>query len=98
MISINESSLGCNIAEKKGIQYFQTIRDLSQCNAPLSEKDVKNAAKSSEIVRAVPKPFTKGGVWPDPQLPQKLLPPMNVKFCRVSETSLEVLEMLKLFT
>ena len=46
------------------------------------------------------KPFTKlgkGGLagWPDPAI-SKTLVSMNMKFCRVLETSLNVLEMLKL--
>ena len=45
----------------------------------------------------VPTPFTKG-VEPTPPAISKTVAPMNVKFCRVLETLLKVLEMLKLFT
>ena len=49
----------------------------------------------------VPTPFTKGGGRADPPPPQAIsgtVAPINVKFCRVLETPLKVLEMLKLFT
>ena len=39
-----------------------------------------------------------GGVRSDPPTISKTVAPMNVKFCRVLETPLKVLEMLKLFT
>ena len=42
--------------------------------------------------------FLRGGQAKPPQLSQKPLPPINVKFCRILETPLKVLEMLKLFT
>ena len=42
------------------------------------------------------KPDTKGGGGrPDPLLSQKTLGPVNLKFCRVLETSPNVLEILK---
>ena len=50
------------------------------------------------------KPFGKGvdllpmGVEPTPPAISKTVTPMNLKFCRVLETPLKVLEMLKLFT
>ena len=40
----------------------------------------------------VPTPFTKGG-RPDPSDISNTIFPMNLKFCRVLETSLNVLEM-----
>ena len=49
----------------------------------------------------VPTPYTKAGGEggrPDPPAISKTVGPMSVKFCRVSETSLNILEMLKLFT
>ena len=47
----------------------------------------------------VPTPFTKGGGGrADPPAISKTVAPMNLKFCRVLETPLKVLEMLKLFT
>ena len=45
----------------------------------------------------VPTPFTKGRADLPPAI-SKTVAPMNVKFCRVLETPLKVLEMLKLFT
>ena len=41
----------------------------------------------------VPAPYTKGG-RPDPPAISKTVAFMNMKFCRVLETSLNVLEML----
>ena len=42
--------------------------------------------------------FTKGGCsLPNPPAISETVAPMNLKFCRVLETSLNVLEMLKLF-
>ena len=49
----------------------------------------------------VPTPYTKGGGGggrPDSSAISKAVTPMNVKFCRELETSLNVLKMLKLFT
>ena len=48
----------------------------------------------------VPTPYTKGGGLglAGPPAVSKTFAPMYVKFCRVLETSLNVLEMLKLFT
>ena len=49
----------------------------------------------------VPTPFTKGGGGgssrPPPPAISKTVAPMNMKFCRVLETPLKVLEMFKLF-
>ena len=39
-----------------------------------------------------------GGVQPDPLAISKTIAPMNMKYCKVLETSLNSLEMLKLFT
>ena len=47
----------------------------------------------------VPTPDTKGaGGRPDLLGISKTVAPMNLKFCRVSETSFNILEMLTLFT
>ena len=46
----------------------------------------------------VPTPFTKGGRAEPPSTISKTVTPMNLKFCRILETPLKVLEMLKLFT
>ena len=46
----------------------------------------------------VPPPYTKRGRPESPPAISKTVAPMNVKFCRVLEKSLNVLEMLKLFT
>ena len=45
----------------------------------------------------VPTPYTKGGSSRPPAI-SNTVAPMNLKFCRVLETPLKVLEMLKLFT
>ena len=42
--------------------------------------------------------FYQGGRADPPPSYLKTVAPMNVKFCRVLETPLKVLEMLKLFT
>ena len=39
-----------------------------------------------------------GGCWPDPAAISKTVAAMNVKFCRVLVTSVNVLKMLKLLT
>ena len=41
--------------------------------------------------------YQGGGVEPIPPAISKTTAPMNLKFCRVLETSLKVLEMLQLF-
>ena len=45
----------------------------------------------------VPTPDTKGG-QPDPPAISRTVVPMNMKFCMVLETSLNMLAMLKLLT
>ena len=37
------------------------------------------------------------GIWPDPPATLKTVVPMNVRFCRVLDIPLNVLQVLKLF-
>ena len=52
----------------------------------------------SLLVPTYPHLLQGGGGRADPPAISKTVAPMNVKFCRVLETPLKVLEMLKLFT
>ena len=60
----------------------------------------KSSCLSIDFNPSFSKPFTKGGggVEPTPIAISKTVAPMNLKFCRVLETPMKVLEMLKLFT
>ena len=66
----------------------------------LQQKVLQKLLNPSFFKPLVPTPFTNGGgggASRPLKLSQKAVVPMNVKFCRVLETPLKVLEMLKLF-